>query len=243
MLAEPRPRIVGVDNHLPDGRGRQALIKALEARFGRDAGRIRASGVRRRGRSSIEPQPPGVWRVGFGRAPAAWLATGEPQDFIGPFVLEKRHPLLLGITLGGVVWAGAVPLAAGAVRPLVSAGDQALVGMPDASAGSADRAGDPLQPRSRSHQSHPIARLADPDFEPRRDAAAEPARARTLELSRRRMGARASRARPEGTAALSLRRRRARPAGRPPAGVHRAVAGRTAADSRRAIAACCSSSA
>ena len=71
-----------------------------------------------------------MWRVGFGRAPAAWLAKGEPHDFIGPFVLEKRHPLLLGITLGGVVWTGAVPLAAEAVRPLVAAGDQALVGMP-----------------------------------------------------------------------------------------------------------------
>jgi len=63
-------------------------------------------------------------------APAAWLAKGEPRDFIGPFVLEKRHPLLLGMTLDGVVWAGAMPLAAGAVRPLVSAGDQVLIGMP-----------------------------------------------------------------------------------------------------------------
>ena len=45
-------------------------------------------------------------------------------------MLEKRHPLLLGMTLGGVVWPGAMPLAAGAVRPLVSAGDQVLVGMP-----------------------------------------------------------------------------------------------------------------
>ena len=97
------------------------------------------------------------------------------------------------MTLGGVVWSGAMPLAAGAVRPLVSAGDQALVGMPAASASVADRARDSLQPRSRSHQSHSIAGLADPDLESRRDAPAEPARARTLELPRRRMGARASR--------------------------------------------------
>jgi hypothetical protein len=134
-LAEPRPRIVGVDNRLPDGRGRQALVKALEA----------VSGVTRSESSHLmfaeagqldRAQPAGAWRVGFGRAPAAWLAKGEPHDFIGPFVLEKRHPLLLGITLGGVVWSGAVPLAAGAVRPVVTAGDQALVGMPDAPAGT-----------------------------------------------------------------------------------------------------------
>jgi hypothetical protein len=73
--------------------------------------------------------------VGFGHPPSAWRAKGEPKDFIGPFVLEKRHPLLQGMTLGGVVWPGAMPLAAGAVRPLVSAGDQGLVGMIE-SAGS-----------------------------------------------------------------------------------------------------------
>ena len=77
-----------------------------------------------------------VWRVGFGRAPPSWLGNGEPKDFIGPFVLEKRHPLLLGMTLGGVVWSGAMPLAAGAVHPLVSAGDRVLVGMPAASTGA-----------------------------------------------------------------------------------------------------------
>jgi hypothetical protein len=74
---------------------------------------------------------PGAWRVGFGRPPAGWIAKGasESRDFIGPFVLEKRHPLLLGITFGGVVWTGAAPLAAGAVRPVVSTGDQTLIGL------------------------------------------------------------------------------------------------------------------
>jgi hypothetical protein len=43
--------------------------------------------------------------------------------------MEKRHPLLLGMTLDGVVWSGAVPLARGAVRPVVSSGDRPLAGM------------------------------------------------------------------------------------------------------------------
>jgi hypothetical protein len=128
ILAEPRARIVGVENRLRDGRGRQALIKALDA----------LSGVTQSASAHLvfadaselgTPQTPGVWRAGFGRAPAAWLAPGEARDFIGPFVLEKRHPLLQGMTLGGVVWAGALPLAAGAVRPLASAGDRVLIGM------------------------------------------------------------------------------------------------------------------
>jgi hypothetical protein len=128
MLAEPHPRIVGVENRLPEGRGRQALVKALGAVSG-------VTGAESGHLAFVEageldrPFSPGVWRVGFGRAPERWRADGEPRDFVGPFVLEKRNPLLLGVTLGGVVWTGAVPLMAGAVHPLASAGDQLLVGM------------------------------------------------------------------------------------------------------------------
>jgi hypothetical protein len=128
MLAAPRSQVVGVENHLPEGRGRQALIKAVGALSGvtqAESGHLAFGDASELGR----PSPPGLWRVGFGAAPAEWLAKGEAGDFIGPFVLEKRHPLLLGMTLGGVVWAGAVPLATAVVQPLVSAGDRVLVGM------------------------------------------------------------------------------------------------------------------
>jgi hypothetical protein len=128
MLAEPRSQVVGVENRLRDGRGRQALIKALAALSGvtqAESGHLAFVEAGELGR----PASPGVWRVGFGAAPAEWIAQGEPGDFIGPFVLEKRHPLLLGMTLGGVAWTGAMPLAAGAVQPLVSAGDRILVGV------------------------------------------------------------------------------------------------------------------
>ena len=128
VLAEPRPRIVGVENRLPGGRGRDALAKALAAVAGvtgTEAGHL----VFLDADTLDRPQAPGVWRVGFGRAPASWLAGDAPQDYVGPFVLEKRHPLLQGVTLGGVVWAGAMPLASGAVRPLISTGEHALLGL------------------------------------------------------------------------------------------------------------------
>jgi hypothetical protein len=127
-LAEPRLRIVGVDNRLREGRGRQALTRALDA----IAGVTKAQTphlVFGEAAELSRPTVPGEWRVGFGRAPAAWLGPGEPRDFIGPFVLEKRHPLLQGMTLGGVVWPGALPLSATAVRPVVSTGEQVLVGV------------------------------------------------------------------------------------------------------------------
>jgi hypothetical protein len=67
---------------------------------------------------------PGAWQVRFG-VPAG---TNDDADLIGPFVLEKRHPLMQGVTLGGVVWTGVRPLAPGTVHPIASAGDAALVG-------------------------------------------------------------------------------------------------------------------
>jgi len=128
MLADPRARIVATENKLPEGRGRDALARALEA----------VSGVTRAVSGHLtfvdaatldQPSTTDVWRVGFGRPPASWMVPGASKDFIGPFVIEKRHPLLLGVTLGGVVWAGAMPLAAGVVRPVVSTGDQVLAGL------------------------------------------------------------------------------------------------------------------
>lgn len=128
VLAEPRPRIVAVANRLKEGRGHDALARALAA----------VSGITRAENSHLvfvdageldRPPEPGVWRAGFGRPPDKWLTAGAPRDFVGPFLLEKRHPLLLGVTLGGVVWTGVAPLAPSAAHPLASAGDQVLIGM------------------------------------------------------------------------------------------------------------------
>ena len=50
----------------------------------------------------------------------------ERRDWIGPFLIEKRHPLLSGVTLDGVIWS-ASPAAALTGSPLVSAGDTPLL--------------------------------------------------------------------------------------------------------------------
>jgi Ca-activated chloride channel homolog len=126
-LVEPRPQEVGVEVHLADGRGRKALLKALSAISGVSAaehGHIAFVNAADLGR----PPTPGVWRVGFGRPPSMLAAPGELQDFIGPFVPEKRDALMEGVTLGGVVWTGAAPLVAG-LHPLVSAGDLPLIAL------------------------------------------------------------------------------------------------------------------
>ena len=128
-LAEPRPRVVGVENRLGDGRGRDALEKALGAVVGVTPSQT-AHLVFADVAQVDSPVQPGSWRVLFGAPPERWRAAGEPADFAGPFILEKRNPLLLGVTLGGVVWTGASPLSRTAIHPLASAGDQVLIGVP-----------------------------------------------------------------------------------------------------------------
>jgi hypothetical protein len=133
MLVEPRAQIVGVVNGLTEGRGREALSRALASLAGvtpADPGHLEFTSA------SVEtPAAPGTWRVAFGSPPAARRGAGEPHDFIGPFVLEKRHPLLLGVTFGGVVWAGISPLTPGTARPIVSTGNETLLGVVQAASG------------------------------------------------------------------------------------------------------------
>ena len=141
VMVEPRPQIVAVDDRLKDGRGKAALEKALGAL----AGVVQGSPghlqfVDTVGADLKVGPTPGVWQARFGRPEAPLASGGTPEDLIGPFVLEKRHPLLQGVTLGGVVWTGVVPLSTGAVHPLASGGDRALIGTLATTAGAADPA-------------------------------------------------------------------------------------------------------
>lgn len=66
--------------------------------------------------------------------PSAWSLSieatsanaGERKDWIGPFLIEKRHPLLEGVTLDGVVWSADPTLALEGI-PLVAAGNVPLL--------------------------------------------------------------------------------------------------------------------
>src|SRR5262249_41107429 len=82
ILVEPRPRVVGAANQLPDGRGRLALTKALAALAGVTDAET-AHLVFLDARSLDAPATSGAWRVAFGRPPARWLAPGDAKDFIG----------------------------------------------------------------------------------------------------------------------------------------------------------------
>jgi von Willebrand factor type A domain/Aerotolerance regulator N-terminal len=126
ILVEPRPQVVGFDNRLPAGRGKQALKRALDS-LSEVTQAEHPHIVFEAAENLDKPAEPGAWRVAFGRPPAGLLASGEAKDFVRPFIPEKRNSLLQGVTLAGVVWSGAYPVASSKVYPLVSAGAQPLI--------------------------------------------------------------------------------------------------------------------
>ena len=136
VMVEPRPQIVAIDDRLKDGRGKAALEKALGAL----TEVVQGSPGHLTFADTAIPPAAGAWLARFGRPEAPLAAAGTPEDLIGPFVLEKRHPLLQGVTLGGVVWTGVFPLSAGAVHPLASGGDRALIGTLASTASAAEPA-------------------------------------------------------------------------------------------------------
>lgn len=124
-LAEPRPRIVGVANLLAEGRGHEALERALDAIAG--VTRSESPHLTFVDGSDTVPAAPGGWRVLFGRELAASTLASKDSDFVGPYILEKRHPLLQGVTLNGVVWTGAVTQPSGAASTIASVGDRPII--------------------------------------------------------------------------------------------------------------------
>lgn len=70
------------------------------------------------------------WWCGIGPLNAAPQVRKQAKDLVGPYLVEKQHPLLAGVVLGGVVWGGAQPTDL-PLRPLISAGRIPLFGHRD----------------------------------------------------------------------------------------------------------------
>lgn len=67
------------------------------------------------------------WWFGIGPINDAAEIRKQAKDLIGPYLIEKQHPLMDGMVLGGVVWGGVQPTDLN-LRPLISAGNIPLLG-------------------------------------------------------------------------------------------------------------------
>jgi len=125
-LIEPQARMVtlAVSHPQPDTvRSIRRVLDALpEVQMG-DAATARlvfaAAG-------SLPESNPVRWWAGIGPLSSEPAALEAAKDLAGPYLIDKRQPLLEGVTLNGVVWGGVQPVEYD-VTPLVSSGNLALV--------------------------------------------------------------------------------------------------------------------
>jgi Ca-activated chloride channel homolog len=130
-LIEPAIRSVSVANQLPtdsfSGRAFRRVLDALpdlRSASGTTAHLVIASG------GEMPESRRDLWWLGVGPLDSAEPARKAARDLLGPYLVEKRHALLDGILLSGVVWAGVQPVKIG-VAPLISAGSEKLLSQLD----------------------------------------------------------------------------------------------------------------
>ena len=69
----------------------------------------------------------GLWWIGIGPINPSSESTARAKSVLGPYLIEKRHVLMDGIVLGGVVWGG-VQKIPGATIPVISTAKSVLFG-------------------------------------------------------------------------------------------------------------------
>jgi hypothetical protein len=129
-LIEPKVRTMTIALSLPADHAalrpvRRALAGIAETQFGAPADAKLLIGPA----NAPPPSQSGLTWLGIGPIDPTEAARKQAKDIIGPYLLEKRNPLLDGVVLGGVVFGGVQPVTLEAT-PLVSAGKQLLLCRP-----------------------------------------------------------------------------------------------------------------
>jgi len=131
-LIEPIPRTVRLAVTLPDGSvARQQVGRALLALPGwtpsgaADADLVIGPAAAAGSGTAAEAEQ---WRLGIGPVDESESARKQAVDLSdrSAYVLEKRHPLLEGVVLGGVIWGGVQTLDFD-FTPLITSGTRSLL--------------------------------------------------------------------------------------------------------------------
>jgi hypothetical protein len=126
-LVEPKVRTVRVAVNLPDGHSAlRPVRRVLEiATDVEDSDSEMAHLLIAEGGALPESRRD-LWWLGVGPLDSSEAAVKSARDLLGPYLKEKRDPLLEGVSLGGVIWGGVQPVSL-AVTPVISAGRQLLL--------------------------------------------------------------------------------------------------------------------
>ncbi len=114
-LDEQEERALGLTSSLPEARRLDRLMALVE-----DSARATDLESAQLITSAAPSGGPRTWCL------VLHPARGEALDLVGPFLIEKRHPLMNGVSLDGVVWSASQEVELPGV-PLISAGNRPLM--------------------------------------------------------------------------------------------------------------------
>jgi hypothetical protein len=125
-LIEPQVRIVTAAIDVPQADAARAILKVIDALPDVELGEAASAHLVFLPAGALPESNPRRWWAGIGPVSRLEPDLEAAKDVTGPYLLDKRQPLLEGVVLGGVVWGGVQPLSYD-VTPLVSSGNLILL--------------------------------------------------------------------------------------------------------------------
>lgn len=125
-LIEPQARIVTLAVSHPQAETVRSIRRVVEALPEVQSGDGASAQLVFAAADSLPESNPRSWWAGIGPMSTEKDALEAAKDLAGPFLIDKRQPLLDGVMLNGVVWGGAQPVACD-VTPLISSGNLPLI--------------------------------------------------------------------------------------------------------------------
>lgn len=125
-LVEPQVRTVTAAIDLQQADAARAILRVLDALPDVELADMAASNLAFLPAGTLPESNSRRWWAGIGPMSTADSDLEAAKDIVGPYLLDKRQPLLEGVVLGGVVWGGVQPLTY-EVTPLISSGNLILL--------------------------------------------------------------------------------------------------------------------
>ncbi|MFV0445900.1 MAG: BatA domain-containing protein [Planctomycetaceae bacterium] len=127
-LIEPQSRLVKIGVDLAaDSAEARLVMKALDALPGWQLVDHQEAELVIGDASQLPVSRAGLWWLGIGPLNHSEAFRKQAIDLIGPYLLERQHPLLDGLSLGGVIWGG-VQATTLRLSPLISVDKTILLG-------------------------------------------------------------------------------------------------------------------
>jgi hypothetical protein len=127
-LVEPQPRTVSVAVDLPtDSIERRLAERALATLPDVRLTTPDAADLVIADAATLPPSQSDLWWLGIGPLNRSEAFRKQAVDTVGPWLIERQHPLMDGVTLGGIVWGGVQPTEL-RLAPVVSVDKTILLG-------------------------------------------------------------------------------------------------------------------